>query len=326
MTHRDKTVLRTALRIHDRLTESEPEPLSVAMLHATANLCLNLGRRIQKAEARGWNAAPQCLRCELETSLDQLRDCVVDVRRWLAPAPPSLVMPVPHIYSDLLALQQEFDDVKIDLHRLKITCRTSPVELEDVYLGPFDIVLYLDGLGSSDTYEVVAIDPFPAASNDNVTHPHVDGDRLCEGEARASIKNALWQARLFDFFLIVRQTLQTYNPESAYVELGQWNGQRCEDCDGFSEDMFTCERCAASVCGDCTSDCVGCGSIACSACKTSCAACHDPSCSKCLTPCDTCKDSICQECSNNGQCPECERKERASEVELATESAAGAAV
>jgi hypothetical protein len=326
MTYRNKTVLRAAVRIHDRLTKPDPVSVSTGMLHASSSICLDLARRIRKAEAWGWYAATSRLQTELATSLDQLQECVADVRRALEPAPPSPVMPAPQIYNDLIALHKEFDEVEIDLQRSKITCQTAPIELEDVYLGPFNIVLDIKGIGRSDAYEVVAVDPFPATCNDNVTHPHVDGDRLCEGEGRVPIKNALWQGRLFDFFLIVRQTLETYTPGSAYVELGEWNGQRCEDCDCRSEDMFTCERCAATVCGDCMSDCIGCGTIACGACKTACTTCNDPYCSKCLTPCDTCKDPICKECSINGQCPECERKERASEVELATESTAGAAI
>lgn len=41
---------------------------------------------------------------------------------------------------------------------------------------------------------------------------------------------------------------QIYNDLLAlHIELGEWNGQRCEDCDGRSDDMFTCERCAANL-------------------------------------------------------------------------------
>jgi hypothetical protein len=326
MTYRNKTVLRAAVRIHDRLTRSDPETVSVGMLNAASNLCLDLARRIRKAEAWGWYAATNRLRRELATSLDQLRDCVADIRRAIDPSPSPPVMPAPHVYDDVLALHREFDEVEIDLHQSKITCQTAPIELEDVYLGPFNIVLDINGIGCSDSYEVIAVDPFPATCNDNVTHPHVDGDRLCAGDARVPIKNALWQGRLFDFFLIVRQTLETYNPASAYVELGDWNGQRCQDCDGRAEDPFTCRACSARLCDECVSECLGCDAIACSACKTNCEVCHEPYCSECLTPCDTCKASICEECSINGQCQDCDRKERAADAALVEEPTAIATV
>ena len=32
--------------------------------------------------------------------------------------------------------------------------------------------------------------------------------------------------RLFDFFVIVRQVLNTYNPHSAYISLEDWDGDR----------------------------------------------------------------------------------------------------
>ncbi|MEQ8786700.1 MAG: hypothetical protein RIC55_10395 [Pirellulaceae bacterium] len=326
MTNCNKAVLRAAVRIYERLTKPAPNSVSVGMFDAASNLCLDVARKIQKAEARGWHAATRRLRSELATALEQLTGHVADVRAALEPPVKPLVMPTPQIYRDLLALQREFEEVKIDVQKSRVTARTSSIELEGVYLGPFDIVLYWDRLGLSDAYEVIAVDPLPATCNDNVTHPHVDGDRLCEGDGRLPIRNAQRQGRLFDFFLIVRQTLETYNPSSAYVDLGEWSGQRCEDCDSTIEDSFTCRQCSATVCDDCMSECLCCDAIACSDCKTTCAACDDPFCSKCLTPCITCKDSICKECSLNGQCPDCERKNGAEDVQLVEESTASAAV
>ncbi|MEQ8788679.1 MAG: hypothetical protein RIC55_20380 [Pirellulaceae bacterium] len=326
MTDRNKTLLRTAVRIHDQLARSPTQSVSIGLLDVASDICLDVARRLRKAEARNWQAATDKLRCDLASSLDQLRECAADVRRSLDPAPTPIVLPAPQIYHDLLALHQEFHAVEIDLRQRKITCQTAPIELDDLYLGPFNIILSLDVMCDGDPYQVVAIDPFPADANSNVTHPHVEGDRLCEGDARAPIQRALRQGRLFDFFLIVRQTLETYNPGSAYVDLEEWTGPRCEDCDGRAADPFTCQGCSATLCDECVFECVGCNAIACGACKTICEACHEPYCSECLTPCRTCKTSICEECSTNGQCPDCDRKEEADQTATAEQPTAGAAV
>jgi hypothetical protein len=77
------------------------------------------------------------------------------------------------------------------------------------------------------------------------THPHVREKLLCEGDGAASIRRALAEGRLLDFFTLVRQVLETYNPGSAYVELSRWNGVTCKDCgyimpgDGYG----TCDLC-----------------------------------------------------------------------------------
>ncbi len=42
---------------------------------------------------------------------------------------------------------------------------------------------------------------------------------------------ALTEGRLLDFFMIVRQVLQTYSPDSPYVSLDDWYGRQCSDCD-----------------------------------------------------------------------------------------------
>ena len=57
---------------------------------------------------------------------------------------------------------------------------------------------------------MIALDPSPAASNSETTHPHVQTNQLCEGDGRSAIRHAMREGRLLDFFVLVRQILQTY--------------------------------------------------------------------------------------------------------------------
>ena len=111
--------------------------------------------------------------------------------------------------------------------------RLEPITLEDVYLGEFEIrldVFRLSELSSRIPYTVIALHPHPASSSDDVTHPHVSGRHLCEGDGSAAIRAALSHGRLFDFFSMVLGVLRTYNSDSPYVRLEDWNGVSCYDC------------------------------------------------------------------------------------------------
>ena len=97
----------------------------------------------------------------------------------------------------------------------------------------------------------------------------IAANRLCEGEGRPLIRQALRQGRLADFFLIVRQILATYNSGSAYVQLDQWSGRDCPDCGtSLNEDeSICCTDCETDVCGECAGDCSACGSSVCGECQ-----------------------------------------------------------
>jgi len=107
------------------------------------------------------------------------------------------------------------------------------VTLDGVYLGLFKIQLELDKLCKlyrDSPYCIIALDPHPAATSDEVTHPHVSNERLCEGDGSAAIKATLEEGRLYDFFTLVKNILNTYSPDSPYVALMDWDGEPCYDC------------------------------------------------------------------------------------------------
>ncbi|MEQ8786526.1 MAG: hypothetical protein RIC55_09510, partial [Pirellulaceae bacterium] len=231
MSHHDKVSLRAAIRIHARLQPPKENSVSVAMLHATHGLCTDGARRLRRAEAKNWYGAARRLRNDLTITLDQLRCHAAEVQWALLDSPRPPIMPPQQIYHDLLALRDEFADFAIEMQCETVSVTTEPIRLEGLDLGAFTIELNWGRIDHLDPYKVLAVDPQPATRDEDVVHPHVQGETLCEGEAKQAIHSALLQGRLFDFFLVVRQTLLTYNGGSAYVAIDEWSGRRCSDCD-----------------------------------------------------------------------------------------------
>lgn len=229
------------------------------------------------------------------------------------------------IYDDLAALGGEFQEVSIDFDAGTISVTTQPITLRGVHFGRFEIRLEWRELADRRSYRVIALEPNPAATNDAVTHPHVQDERLCEGDGREAIEAALAQGRLGDFFLIVTQLLNTYAQGQAYVELSSWQGTPCSDCGAHVDDdeRYFCDRCDAELCGGCSSSCEGCGNGFCSNCIKSCQDCQRASCESCLTACTGCQSRCCQECLDDQRCSACqaEQEEESNDEEESDETA-----
>ena len=215
------------------------------------------------------------------------------------------------IYDDLAALQEEFEEVDCDFDAGTISVTTESITLHDIYLGPFQIRLDWRDLAGRSPYRVIALDPRPAAINEAVTHPHVQDERLCEGDGREAIEIALAQGRLGDFFLIVYQLLRTYAQGQAYVELSRWAGASCSGCGVQVDDDggYYCDRCDAELCGECSTSCERCGSGFCSECIKACEACRQSYCESCLTACSGCAAKCCDGCLDQRLCSACQAEQ-----------------
>lgn len=218
------------------------------------------------------------------------------------------------IAADLWALQQEFDDVEFNGEDNTLCVVTEAISLEDIYLGPFRIALCLDSLHElyqKVPYFVIAVDPHPAATDDAVTHPHVSHDVVCEGDGAAAIRTALETGRLVDFFTMVRSILTTYNPDSPYVSLADWEGVPCYEC-GYvmdSEQSYSCTYCENAVCDECSAVCATCGEIVCKSCAGTCEICESSLCPQCAKKkCSECESVCCGSCLDDGLCPDCKEE------------------
>jgi hypothetical protein len=203
--------------------------------------------------------------------------------------------------AELEQLEEEFSEVSINWKPRRLAVKTEPIQLQDVQLGPFSIRLRWEDWATNPTtscFEIVALDPHPAGSNADVTHPHVKEEELCGGDATVPVGQALASGRLAEAFLLIRSVLTTYNPRSAHVPLAEWNGTFCADCGASvdSSETFCCSACDSDCCDECTTSCGVCGSTRCFGCSIRCAECDVACCPECLKAVASTDQECCNQC------------------------------
>jgi hypothetical protein len=276
-------------------------------------------RRLALALSRDWLAAAEECCQSIGGHLSQIPYCTSKLESLLDGRPKE-VPTLAALVEELRALQEEFDDVAFNADEGALCAITEPITLEDTYLGPFRIALYLDKLHEmvhKIPYYVTALEPHPAAKDEAITHPHVSNEVLCEGDGAAALRAAFEEGRLSDFFVLVRGILTTYNPDSPYISLGDWDGTACYDCGYVMDDesSYSCSHCGNAVCDSCSRVCANCGEIACGECASHCAICDRSLCPPCAkTQCRECESICCESCISDGLCPDC-REERENEDE-----------
>lgn len=306
-----KKSYRAAIDILQALQDARtPRPLTV--LDESIRQCERWRRRLELANAKNWTAAANDAADKLRGALDTLRlrsgHAIDDLTRLTKPR---LKPTASSIFQDIEGLRGEFENVTIDPARKQLSVKTSYISFEYVELGSFEICLRWAFINQSVSYDVLALDPNCPSSNDSVTHPHVQGDSLCEGEGADAIRRALDEGRIYDFFCIVDHVLQNYNPDSAYVQIEVWNGVSCKACgdDVDTDEVVGCCKCETELCLDCSTSCESCVDRFCSECISSCECCGDDICQMCLKSCDDCGDSFCKTCLFEGTCDDCITKQ-----------------
>jgi hypothetical protein len=225
------------------------------------------------------------------------------------------------IFAELLQAEQEFGEVKFDSNEKTLSITTEPITLEDISFGPFEIKLFVSQLYrlySDSPYRVIALEPNPAGNDSDVTHPHVSAERLCEGDGHVAIRKSIEQGRLCDFFTMAINILQTYNPDSPYVALDEWEGRACYDCGCtiFDDESYYCERCDRDYCSQCSTCCRVCDTTVCLGCSCECQGCNEPVCRDCADTCKVCEETFCKNClTEDGLCENCESERKENENE-----------
>jgi hypothetical protein len=304
----DRLAFHAAGQIRDRLIKASQENLAAQLPDNYWREVMSYAHQVERALARGWPSAARAMRQDLARAVDfccdRLKTLGTELERPVSPLPS-----LNSLYHEILALYEEFE-AEVDVEKRTIIVTTEDIALEGIYLGPFRIRLHWEELGNSSPYRVVALDPHPAAANEDVTHPHVQNEHLCEGDGQAAIRSALLEGRLGDFFLLVVQILRTYGRGSAYIELDDWDGVSCADCGEsiYHGERFYCNRCDSTLCDPCARSCAGCECTYCAECLESCARCGDCFCDSCLSRCKTCQERVCDNCLTHGLCEKCHAK------------------
>jgi hypothetical protein len=275
-------------------------------------------RKLSLCVARGWAAAAGGLMEQATRLFRSLNYSSKEAE--LALNKPEVSVPnVRDVLEELLQAEEEFEKLRYYPEDQILAIVTDSVELEGVYLGDFEVQLHIRALGDTNhdsIYRIVALDPHPSMRNEAVTHPHVSEERLCAGDAGAAIDTALAGGRICDFFMLARSVLTTYNRDSAYVMLEDWDGAACHDCGSVmgEDDTYYCTSCDNDFCGECSSYCLRCEETTCVGCLETCPVCDDRVCSGCMTRCPECGERLCRTCLEEGKCP-CHDKEPENEEE-----------
>jgi len=281
-------------------------------------------RKMGISVARGWFSAAD--RCCSRTSrlITEISYSISQVKQFTE-GPQKKTPKLSLLVAELNQVQDEFGSVDFDKGEDAISVVTDPITLDGVPLGPFKIQLELKKLGDlhrERPYRVIALNPNPASTDEGVTHPHISGQKLCEGDGAAAITASLEQGRLADFFTMIRSILKTYNPDSPYVSLAEWDGEPCYDC-GYtmtSEDSYFCSFCEHTYCDQCSSYCRICEETACLGCSGQCSHCEELVCRNCITKCANCDKLCCKSCIEDDLCPTCREEMENDNEEQRTET------
>jgi hypothetical protein len=279
-------------------------------------------RLLDKALQRGWFWSADRVRARSLRTLDDFSYRLIRIKESIN-ADRVNTPELTDIYADLLQIDQELGPVKFDLKAATLSVITDPVNLDGYGFGPFEIRLDIQDihrLYGESPYRIIALEPNCAGTDPDVTHPHVSSERLCEGDGYTSIRRAIEEGRLFDFFTIIISILNTYNPDSPYVSLDDWEGTSCYDC-GYTvsgDECYYCEDCDRDFCSQCSTYCRMCDVTICLGCAYECPECGCPVCKHCRGECRECGETYCKGClDNQGLCKQCQenRKENDNEQE-----------
>ena len=325
----DRQLIQIASTIREQLLELHADKHG-QIQHRLESLIEQTGRiqvihkKLGICKERSWHAAAEKLKPGIEAVLRELPFHSEQISRALQDQVklPSLR----DVYEELLAIEDEFGELIFHDQSSLLAVVTEPIELDGMFLGDFEIQLHvpsLERVRNREIYRIYALDPHPATCNSSVTHPHVSDERLCAGDANAAIKAALASGRICDFFTLVRSVLTTYNPESPYVKLEDWDGTSCYEC-GYSvpaDNTCWCDNCQHEYCDECSSYCATCDCTTCNSCLQSCHACEDSNCPNCLFSCPDCGARLCRSCLDNNECPCHEENEDEAEQEATRQTA-----
>lgn len=277
-------------------------------------------RRVLRAESRRWYLAANRCRRQLQRGVRQLMTQVSRIEQQLSQQPPAIPS-LQLLFDELRSLSDEFEPVEFNLRNAEISVHTEPIELEGHDLGPFAIVLHWNQDSGQLGYSVKPLEPNWPVSGDRHPHPHINDETLCEGDGKTLIAAALEEGRIGDFFILIRQILETYNPYSAYIKLEDWHGFTCEGClvAVHDEDMDYCYSCNDSLCMDCLLYCEDCAERFCFNCTSNCAHCDDRYCESCLQPCVGCDERFCSQCLEDDLCPSCLENQHAESEDTSTD-------
>jgi hypothetical protein len=212
------------------------------------------------------NWSMRCTRDRITNAISRLFEYENVAEALEAEYDKSLLQTPQEIARDLLGLLDDYQEIHVNPKTMEIHVVTEPITLtwedEEYELGRFRIEVMLRE-EELPQISAVALEPNPAIGKNHITHPHVNEQAVCLGNAIGPIALACKQGRVRDVVDLIAAVLRNYNPESPYISLEDWKAQPCSDCDSDVTDS-SCYACERSLCADCYNSCYHCGVSMCS--------------------------------------------------------------
>jgi len=299
MQHDIRRRWRGAARIAEAITIYDQQERALHLPINWFQEARELTMRHNAVVERGWLAAAESLHYPIGFRISCLQaELRLLTQRMQQMSLPLTTISAAEIYRDLVALEAEFPAVSFDFENSRLKVQTEEIVLEGLPLGAFQFSWNWTQLGTDRDLLVHALRPCRPYDRDDVTHPHISSDEFCVGEAAQPLECALGSGRLLDYFLILRQTLQTYNSESAFVEIPFWFQRRCQGCNDSlpRDDESFCSACQEILCSECLQHCSNCDDEACSSCLDYCPVCDRGFCPFCRPAGGLTKEQPCESC------------------------------
>ncbi len=138
----NKPAMRAAMLIHEQLAGGTRHDLPTYLLEYSWNNIQRLRRQINLARQHKWYGAAMQLTKDLAGTLDDCRRELENASRTLQSSTTQRhVCSISDVYRDIVALYDEFEEVKINLDEHTLSATTDRIVLEDIRLGRFEVKL-----------------------------------------------------------------------------------------------------------------------------------------------------------------------------------------
>src|SRR3954447_21859249 len=107
----NKSLLRLAIAIHTRLLSQSLRETALEIPIHSWQCCTDLVRQIRRAQLRNWQLAATALSRDLTCSIQSVQRELTVLQQRLIPARRPPTMSSGELYKDLIALQEEFQEL-----------------------------------------------------------------------------------------------------------------------------------------------------------------------------------------------------------------------
>ena len=209
-------------------------------------------RRLSRALQKRWQRAAQRIQTDLAYDIRSLQHELDKVINRRCEANIFKIPAVGEVYSDLLTLHDEFEEVTCQDGARTLSVRTSRIILDEIDLGSFEIELSWQSHDSLPEYRVIARSRIQPAKTTALRIPTSAMKVLCEGDARGAIRQLSSKVA---FTTSSRSCIAYCRPMPLVGRLSSlMTGKeyRCSDCGCrvAESDSFVCYHCDAALCSD----------------------------------------------------------------------------